>query len=755
MFKLGLFHTKEAGIEHSLAPRLLIFLTVSVAIVATTWSAESSWFLSVIALTLTGVGSWLSWRRRMAHNGWIKAILAVLMLVALGNFMLEISANPFEARIPLAHLLIWLQVLHSFDLPRRKDLFYSLWVALILISVAATLSRDLSFGLFFVPYGLLSLLALYYSHCARQGTPLPSWRQTMGLMGPVVTCFLVGTALVFIILPRYEGLKLQAFPMSMPIQNLPLFQGEIRNRAYPGSINSSGGPGASRSGPKRPFDPLAYYGFTTRLDLNYRGQLSEQVVMRVRSSRASYWRGMAFDAYDGQSWFMTRPMALRRVGKGYTPLWVHASAELKQNIVPRERLIQTFYIEQDQSNLVFHAPYAESLYFPTSYLLLDSYGSLRSPIELFQGTVYTVISEIPRFEERTLKALRWPDMQRQPQAAAYYQLKTSERVRRLAQRIASPHPGPYAAVKALEQHLQTHYAYDLNIPEFPANADTVDYFLFEQKAGYCEHFASALTLMARALGLPARLVTGYTAGTYNPLSGYFEVRSRDAHGWVEVYFPHHGWVPFDPTPGYQAYRTTPSIYQESPLRHVMGLLAAYLPENLKMRLSDSFHKVQQAFIRGYQRGLALLSALPLIHVLHGLGLSLLGGVLLAALALLYSWRQRTQPSLPKYAEDPVRQALIKAYLRLLQHCEKHTRQANLPGQTPRERLQALQPLLHPEPFAQLAELTTAYYQLRYDPRPLEQALITDFRNKLQQVARTLRSYTRRQTLRSTKDGKLE
>jgi hypothetical protein len=83
----------------------------------------------------------------------------------------------------------------------------------------------------------------------------------------------------------------------------------------------------------------------------------------------------------------------------------------------------------------------------------------------------------------------------------------------------------------------------------------VDNFLFVDRRGVCEQFATAHVVLLRVLGIPARLVAGYGSGEHNPLSGYYAVRASDAHAWTEVYFPGYGWVPFDPTPGW-----TPSPY---------------------------------------------------------------------------------------------------------------------------------------------------------------------------------------------------
>src|SRR5690606_2255296 len=89
------------------------------------------------------------------------------------------------------------------------------------------------------------------------------------------------------------------------------------------------------------------------------------------------------------------------------------------------------------------------------------------------------------------------------------------------------------------------YYYTLEPPRLAT--DSVDEFLFETRRGFCEHFASAFTMLARAAGIPARVVTGYQGGEYNPLGDYLIVRQSDAHAWSEVWIDAKGWVRVDPT----------------------------------------------------------------------------------------------------------------------------------------------------------------------------------------------------------------
>ncbi|MBZ0286599.1 MAG: transglutaminase-like domain-containing protein, partial [Anaerolineae bacterium] len=96
----------------------------------------------------------------------------------------------------------------------------------------------------------------------------------------------------------------------------------------------------------------------------------------------------------------------------------------------------------------------------------------------------------------------------------------------------------------------TTYPYDYYPPPQAPDTDAVDQFLFVDRRGVCEHFVSAMVLLLRSIGIPARFVVGYGSGTYNAITGYYEVHANDAHAWVEVFFPGYEWVPFDPTPSW-------------------------------------------------------------------------------------------------------------------------------------------------------------------------------------------------------------
>ena len=101
---------------------------------------------------------------------------------------------------------------------------------------------------------------------------------------------------------------------------------------------------------------------------------------------------------------------------------------------------------------------------------------------------------------------------------------------------------------AIENHLRTRYGYTLTLPQ-SVEKDPIANFLFERKQGHCEYFASAMAVMLRTLGIPSRVVNGFRSDEFNDLTANYVVRAKDAHSWVEAYFPGYGWQTFDPTPG--------------------------------------------------------------------------------------------------------------------------------------------------------------------------------------------------------------
>ena len=124
----------------------------------------------------------------------------------------------------------------------------------------------------------------------------------------------------------------------------------------------------------------------------------------------------------------------------------------------------------------------------------------------------------------------------------------STRVTGLAGKITKGLHTPYEKAIALRDHLRNNYTYKLYAEKVPEGKESIEYFLFELKEGHCEYFASALTVLARSCGLPARVAVGFSPGNYNALTKLFEVHEYHAHAWSQIYIDQVGWLTFDAVP---------------------------------------------------------------------------------------------------------------------------------------------------------------------------------------------------------------
>jgi protein-glutamine gamma-glutamyltransferase len=286
------------------------------------------------------------------------------------------------------------------------------------------------------------------------------------------------------------------------------------------------------------------------LILTSRPRLSDAVVFTVDADHGDFWRGETFDVYNGSSW-STSFRGDRVDVLGHEGTRVEVAPELydegaRNGVAFR----QTFHIEAGFSDVVFAAPSARIV--ETDKLLIRRPdGTLRvaggSGSGFGKGAVYTVYSRNLAVTKAQLRAAN-----AKPTPAAitrqYAQPpETKARVVDLARRITAGSTTTFDKVHAIEAWLGAHTKYSLNAPLSPAGVDVVDDFLFRSRVGWCEQIASSLVVMARSIGIPARLATGFVPGNSDALTGRFVVRERDAHAWAEIYFPGIGWQGFDPT----------------------------------------------------------------------------------------------------------------------------------------------------------------------------------------------------------------
>ena len=228
-------------------------------------------------------------------------LLAFGALAALAMFFREVLSSLYDTRVPLARLFLWVQVIHAFDLPARKDISYSLVSALILVAVGAVLSTSLWYGVFVLAFVLCAMAAMSQMNLseARERAGLRAARSKGLVLGTVVPCFfavIVVGLVCFSFLPQRQAMNLTMMPTSAFRNVAANFSGGVQNPYYrpPG--------GNPFAGPPLAISSNSYHGFQPYMDLRSRGRLSDEVVMKVRSEETVPYRGVVFDDYNGKGW---------------------------------------------------------------------------------------------------------------------------------------------------------------------------------------------------------------------------------------------------------------------------------------------------------------------------------------------------------------------------------------------------------------------------------------------------------------------
>ncbi len=562
----------------------------------------------------------------------------------------------FAALLAVIHLLAFAMIVRLYSARTTRDYLFLAMVSFAMVLVSAILTIETAFLAFLVTFLLLCISTFMGLELRRAAegaaspplaTGTPAAKRLNRALGLTTAGLCLGAVLfggiIFLMLPRITA-------------------------GFLSSYN---------------FQPTLLSGFSdgeTRLGQIGSLKQSPAVVMRVKPLAGpigyEYWRGNAFTSFDGARWYT--PSHSARIESPYEMGWYSLWSQ-EMDLVPydrermraiaeiRERLkawprVATYrvFLEPIGSDKVFmatrgsavrgtFAPGADRAGQPrASFLHVDVAGSVSNPARNFARLVYEARSvkwpypaEILRSAGRDLS----PDIR-----SWYLQLPPLDpRIAELAKRVTANAPTQYDKVVALEQHLRTQYMYSLEM----TGASLAD-FLFTKKAGHCEYFATAMAVMLRTLDIPTRYARGFLGGEFNDVGGDWIVRARDAHSWVEVYFPDVGWVTFDPTPaaptGVRGFLYRLSLYWDAAELMWIDWVVNYnfqqqnvLGQNLRrettrwnIRLRDwvaaQYHGVVWQMVRLRQEMILLARDAP-----GSLGIVLLG----FAAAMLYLWKRRT------------------------------------------------------------------------------------------------------------------
>jgi transglutaminase-like putative cysteine protease len=310
-------------------------------------------------------------------------------------------------------------------------------------------------------------------------------------------------------------------------------------------------------------------GFSEHVDLGEVGTLRADPTIALRveipdlpspppARLALHLRGAAFDTYDGRSW--SRGSSQRElVGRDGGTVWIRRAPDPLRD--------RTWHIELEPIDppVLFAPLQAIALQVrqrgdPALGNRLEVWSEPENAFRYIGSDDRGVRYDIFVGPEYEAGAEPLSDEEEERYTALPHHL--SDRVRGLAHNVVHPNATTLEKARSIETFLRRAFTYDLGSPA-GRSADPLDDFLFVSHRGHCEFYSTAMVVMLRELGIPARNVTGFIGGSYNRFGRYYAVRQGDAHSWVEVYLPERGWQTFDPTPPADA----------APRSEMSGLLA--------------------------------------------------------------------------------------------------------------------------------------------------------------------------------------
>jgi|SRR5271165_6514372 len=432
------------------------------------------------------------------------------------------------------HLALFGVVVRMFSLRRERDYITLAILAFLMVLSSAVLTVDSTFLFSFAAFMLMAVATFVLMEMRRSGhaaniqarhTNDPFEHRNLAfsllLTSPaLVLMILAAGALVFFVLPRMSN-------------------GYLGGYSFGTDFSS---------------------GFSDHVQLGQIGQIqqSNAVVMHVQIDGDTtgrydlHWRGVALANFDGYSWSSLHDQfLLQRSGEQsfVVPRLDNPALQsyVTANLLREQMIHYRVLMEPIGTSVFFLAPWAHSVSGTYRRLAADSAAAVYNFDTGHAISRYEADSDVAK---PAAIELRSAGHEYPPQIAdAYLHLPAVDpRVPQLAAKIAGSARNDYDKAAAIENYLRTRYGYTLELPRTKVR-DPIANFLFVRKQGHCEYFASAMAIMLRTQGIPSRVVNGFRSDEFNDLTGNYVVRAKDAHSWVEAYFPGYGWQTFDPTPG--------------------------------------------------------------------------------------------------------------------------------------------------------------------------------------------------------------
>lgn len=508
----------KPSLQREFEAALCLLLAIGFATLASTGSLD----LPTLLLVSAGLfyRGYLIWQRRQAL---LPTFWTTILTLGCATFYLVdylfFSGSFLKATV---HLVLYVMLIRLFSAQKNRDYYFLGVLAFLMLLASAALTIQAAFlaGMAaFTVTGVVTVILMEMRHTEKTSGTLAVSSRKMPNVPPVTASILRTSPAIAVAILLLGGVIFFLLPRNS--------SGYLRSYAANDSIST---------------------GFSDQVRLGRIGEIqrSDALVMHIQidhdqtGAHDLKWRGVALNLFDGRTW--SNPQMLHIV-----PRLADGSFHLAPRATVRPPAIQyRVLMEPLNTNVFFLAPAAQTIRGNFRLLAGDDADAIFDVDAEHPPSVYSATSDVgqPSLAElRQAHGVAPPDI-----LLDDLQLpRLDTRIPRLAQQITAAAGTNYDKAAAIESYLKSNFGYTLQLSS-SVPRDPLAEFLFVRKRGHCEYFASSMAVMLRTLHIPARVVNGFRRGEFNQLTGEYVIRGRDAHSWVEAYFPGYGWITFDPTP---------------------------------------------------------------------------------------------------------------------------------------------------------------------------------------------------------------
>lgn len=587
-----------------------LLLLAACAVVLMPHAAHLPWWTALTCALLLLWRGWITFSGKRMPARWL--LLPIASLAMLGVYWTNKTLLGREAGVTMLVLLLTLKLL---EMRARRDFFVVVFLSFFLLLTNLFYSQGIGTALLMIAAVILMLTAQLSFQYANAAPPL---KRRLAFGATIFALAVPLTLVLFLLFPRIQG----------PLWGLPAdaqgAQTGLSDRMAPGNISK----------------------LALSAAIAFRVKFSDAVPAQARL----YWRGPVFGEYDGRAW-----TALQTRSFPLAPVHVQTRGAPLRYQVTLEANGQRSLLALDLPRMAPQLP--------------DNAARLTNDLEL--------VTRQPVVQRLRYDAVSYPDYALQADAApdslhdwlalpAGYNPQTLA----FAARLRSQYGDDAELVAAVLRFFrERNFRYTLEPP--PVGKQSVDDFLFSTRAGFCEHFSSAFTVLMRAAGIPARVVTGYQGGEINPVDGYLTVRQADAHAWSEVWLKGRGWVRVDPTAAVAPNRIERNLGSALPAGDLAGLAGLNIERHAWLAAVKNLRLRWDALNNAWNQWVLDYTPARQRNLLESLGFGQAGWRTLTMLMLVFGIAATALTLLPllrrRAPADPAELLYMKLCRRLAQH----------------------------------------------------------------------------------------